>query len=205
VQGRPTAVIFDIGNVLYDWDPRYLYRRLIHDDEALDAFLRDVVTREWHFQHDAGRNVADTSAELTARFPQHAELIAHWGARFEESIGDPMPGMLPLVAELDERGVPLFAITNFSHEFFPPFRAKEAEVFDRFRDIVVSGVEKLVKPDAAIYRLALDRFGLRAEEAVFVDDNEANIAGAAALGLHALHFTGEPKLRGELRALGLLD
>jgi 2-haloacid dehalogenase len=205
VQGRPTAVIFDVGNVLYDWDPRYLYRRLIDDDEALDLFLRDVVTREWHFQHDAGRDFADTSAELTARFPQHAELIAHWGARFQDSIGDPMPGMLPLLAELDDRGVPLFAITNFSHEFFPPFRAKEAAVFDRFRDIVVSGVEKLVKPDAAIYRLALDRFGLRAEEAVFIDDNEANIAGAAAVGLHALHFTGEPKLRGELRALGLLD
>jgi 2-haloacid dehalogenase len=205
VEGRPTAVIFDVGNVLYDWDPRYLYRRLIHDEGALDAFLRDVVTREWHFQHDAGRDVADTSAELTARFPQHAELIAHWATRFGESIGDPMPGMLPLLAELDERGVPLFAITNFSHEFFPPFRAREAAVFDRFRDIVVSGVEKLVKPDAAIYRLALDRFGLRAQDAVFIDDNEANIAGAAAVGLHALHFTGEPKLRGELRDLGLLD
>jgi 2-haloacid dehalogenase len=205
VQGRPSAVIFDIGNVLYDWDPRYLYRRLIDDDEALDAFLRDVLTREWHFQHDAGRNIADTSAELAARFPEHAALIAQWGPRFGESIGDPMPGMTALVEELDARGVPLFAITNFSHEFFPPFRQKEAALFDRFRDIVVSGEEKLVKPDAAIYRLALDRFGLRAADAVFIDDNAANIAGAAAVGLHALHFTGEPKLRAELRALGLLD
>jgi 2-haloacid dehalogenase len=203
--GRPTAAIFDVGHVLYDWDPRYLYRRLIDDDGALDAFLRDVVTREWHFQHDAGRDFAETSAELTARFPEHAGLIAHWGPRFGESIGDPVPGMHALVEELDARGVPLFAITNFSHEFFPPFRQKEAALFDRFRDIVVSGAEKLVKPDAAIYRLALDRFGLRAEDAVFIDDNAANVAGAAALGLHALHFTGEPKLRGELRALGLLD
>jgi 2-haloacid dehalogenase len=113
--------------------------------------------------------------------------------------------MRELVAELDARGVPLFAITNFSHEFWPLFRAQEAAMFAPFRDIVVSGVEKLVKPDAAIYRLALDRFGLDAGEAVFIDDNEANIAGARSVGIHALHFTGEPKLRRELRGLGLLD
>ncbi|HEX8553528.1 MAG TPA: HAD family phosphatase [Sphingomonas sp.] len=202
---RPTAVIFDVGRVLYDWDPRFLYERLIPPGEALDAFLRDVVTVEWHFQHDAGRDVADTSAELTALHPHHAELIAAWGPRFLETIPGPIPGMRELVAELDARGVPLFAITNFSHEFWPLFRAQEAAMFAPFRDIVVSGVEKLVKPDAAIYRLALDRFGLDAGEAVFIDDNEANIAGARSIGIHALHFTGEPKLRRELRGLGLLD
>jgi 2-haloacid dehalogenase len=202
---RPTAVIFDVGHVLYDWDPRYLYRRLIDDDRALDAFLGDVVTREWHFQHDAGRPFAETAAELSARFPEHAELIAHWGPRFIESIGDPVPGMHALVEELDARGVPLFAITNFSGEFFPPFRAREAALFDRFRDIVVSGDEKLVKPDAAIYRLALDRFGLRAAEAAFIDDNAANIAGARALGIHAIHFTDAPATRAALTRLGLLD
>ena len=200
----PTAVIFDVGRVLYDWDPRILYRRLIDDDRALDAFLRDVVTHEWHFQHDAGRDFADTSAELAALYPQHEALIAAWGPRFIESIGAPIAGMPALVDDLDAAGVPLFAITNFSHEFWPPFRAREAAMFDRFRDIVVSGVEKLVKPDPAIYRLALDRFGLEAERTVFVDDNAANVAGAADVGLIALHFTDEPTLRGELRALGLL-
>ena len=199
-----TAVIFDVGRVLYDWDPRILYRRLIDDDRALDAFLRDVVTHEWHFQHDAGRDFADTSAELAALYPQHEALIAAWGPRFIESIGAPIAGMPALVDDLDAAGVPLFAITNFSHEFWPPFRAREAAMFDRFRDIVVSGVEKLVKPDPAIYRLALDRFGLEAERTVFVDDNAANVAGAADVGLIALHFTDEPTLRGELRALGLL-
>ena len=135
----PTAVIFDIGRVLYDWDPRILYRRLIDDDRALDAFLRDVVTHEWHFQHDAGRDFAETSAELSALYPQHADLIAAWGPRFLESIGDPMPGMPALVDELEAAGVPLFGITNFSHEFWPPFRARESAMFDRFRDIVVTG------------------------------------------------------------------
>ncbi|WP_287979462.1 MULTISPECIES: HAD family phosphatase [unclassified Sphingomonas] len=202
--GLPTAVIFDVGRVLYDWDPRFLYRRLIDDDRALDAFLRDVVTHDWHFQHDAGRDFADTSAELVALYPDHADLIHAWGPRFLESIGDPMPGMHALIDELHDRGVPLFAITNFSHEFWPPFRAREAAMFDRFRDVVVSGDEKMVKPDPAIYRLALDRFGLAAEDTVFIDDNVANIAGANGVGLIGLHFTGEPKLRQELTRLGLL-
>ncbi|MDP1027118.1 HAD-IA family hydrolase [Sphingomonas sp. KR1UV-12] len=200
---RPEAVIFDIGRVLYDWDPRFLYERLIPRGPALDAFLRDVLTHDWHFQHDAGRDFAETSAELIALHPHQADLIAAWGPRFLESIPGPIPGMVELVERLDAAGVPLFAITNFSHEFWPPFRAQEAALFDRFRDIVVSGAEKLVKPDAAIYRLALDRFGLRAEEAVFIDDNAANIAGAAAIGLHAIHFTGIDDLLPRLDALGL--
>ena len=199
----PTAVIFDIGRVLYDWDPRILYRRLIDDDRALDAFLRDVVTHEWHFQHDAGRDFAETSAELVALYPQHADLIAAWGPRFLESIGDPMPGMPALVDELEAAGVPLFGITNFSHEFWPPFRARESAMFDRFRDIVVSGAEKMVKPDPAIYRLALARFGLEAGRTVFIDDNAANVAGAQSVGLIALHFVDEPTLRGQLTDLGL--
>jgi len=112
--------------------------------------------------------------------------------------------MPALVAELDARGVPLFAITNFSGEFWGPFRAQEAAMFDRFREIVVSGDEKLVKPDAAIYRLALGRFGIAAEDAVFVDDRTDNVEGARALGIHGIVFTGEAPLRAELIRLGLL-
>ena len=201
---QPSAVIFDVGNVLYDWDPRILYKRLIDDDRALDAFLREVCTRDWHFQHDAGRDFADTSAELIARFPQHAALIEHWGRHFIDSIGPMLPGMERIVDELDAACVPLFAITNFSHEFWPPFRAREAALFDRFRDVVVSGDEKLVKPDAAIYRLALERFGLEAADAVFIDDNHANVAGAEAVGLIAVRFTDAVALRARLVELGLL-
>jgi 2-haloacid dehalogenase len=196
------AVIFDVGKVLYDWSPRFLYERLIEDGRALDAFLRDVVTTDWHFQHDAGRPFAETSAELIARFPEHETLIAAWGPHFNHSIGDPIPGMHALVEELDAAGVPLFAITNFSGEFWPPFRAREAHLFDRFRDVVVSGDEKLVKPDPAIYRLALDRFGIAAGDAVFIDDNRDNVAGAEAVGIAAIHFTDAKALRQQLAELG---
>ena len=162
-----------------------------------------MLTHEWHFQHDAGRDFAETSAELIALHPQHAELIAAWQSRFLDSIPGPIAGMHALVEALDAAGIPLFAITNFSHEFWPPFRAREARLFDRFRDVVVSGEEKLVKPDAAIYRLALSRFGLNADEAVFIDDNAANVAGAEAIGLPAILFTDAGSLRVSLRAMGL--
>ena len=200
----PTAIIFDIGRVLYRWDPRFLYERHLSGD-ALDAFLRDVVTTEWHFQHDAGRDFADTSAELIAQHPHHADLIAAWQPDFLDTIPGPVDGMPALVDELHAAGVPLYALTNFSHEFWPPFRAREAAMFDRFRDILVSGEEKLVKPDPAIYALALARFGLTAAETVFIDDNEANVAAAADAGLIALHFVNEPTLRRALDDLGLFS
>jgi 2-haloacid dehalogenase len=201
---RPAAVVFDVGNVLYDWNPRFLYERLIEDDRALDAFLRDVATKEWHFQHDEGRPFAETSAELSAEYPEHAEMIALWGPRFSETIPGMIPGMADLVAEIDSAGVPLYAITNFSGEFWKPFRDREAAIFNRFRDIVVSGDERLVKPDPAIYHLALDRFGLEPGAAVFIDDREDNIAAANGVGMRGLHFVDAPTLRNQLTALGLL-
>ena len=197
------AVIFDIGGVLVEWHPRYLYERLIPDGEALDLFLRDVVTADWHFQHDAGRPFAETSAELAARFPDQAALIAAWGPRFNDSIRGLIPGMAALVAELAAAGVPLFAITNFSGEFFPPFRAAWPTLFAGFRDIVVSGDERMVKPDLPIYRLALDRFGVAPATAVFIDDRAENVAGAAAAGMAGLLFTDAERLRADLRSLGL--
>jgi 2-haloacid dehalogenase len=200
---RP-AVVFDVGNVLYDWNPRFLYERLIDDDRALDVFLRDVATKEWHFQHDAGRPFAETSAELSRLFPDHADLIAVWGPRFHETIPGLLPGMGDLVEDLDAANVPLFAITNFSGEFWPRFRAREAGIFDRFRGIVVSGDEKLTKPDAAIYRLALARFDLEPHDAIFVDDRADNVAGAAAVGMEALLFSDAEGLRADLHRLGVL-
>ena len=199
-----TAVIFDVGNVLFDWNPRFLYERLIDDEQALDAFLRDVVTVEWHLQHDAGRAFADTSAERAALYPQHADLIRAWGPRFQESIRGRIAGMERLVADLDQARVPLFALTNFSHEFCPPFRAVEADLFDRFRDVLVSGEVGLIKPDPAIYRLALERFGLCAESVLFIDDRGDNVAGAEAVGMRGHVFRDADALRAELKGLGLL-
>jgi 2-haloacid dehalogenase len=201
---RISAVVFDVGKVLYRWDPRFLYERLIDDDRALDAFLREVVTPAWHFQHDAGRRFADTSAELIARHPQHRDLILAWADRFAETIPGPVAGMTELVARLDARGVPLFAITNFSAEFWLPFRAREAAMFDRFRGFVVSGEERMMKPDPAIYRLALERFGLAPGSAVFIDDVPANVDAARDNGFHAIHFTGADELEARLAELGLI-
>ena len=197
------GVVFDVGNVLFGWDPRLLYERLIEDDRALDAFLAEVVTTEWHFQHDAGRPFAETSAELVAAHPQHRELIELWGPRFNDSIGPAIDGMVPLVEELAAGGVPLFAITNFSAEFWEPFRATQP-VFDHFRHIVVSGAERLVKPDRAIYDLALTRFGLPAAELIFIDDREDNVAGAEAAGMRGHLFRDAATLRAELGRLGLV-
>lgn len=202
--GTPSAVIFDVGKVLFEWDPRYLYERLIDDDQALEAFLATVVTKEWHFQHDAGRPFAETSAELSAQYPEHESLIAAWGPRFNDTVPHAIPGMLEIVRELDAAGVPLFAITNFSGEFWPAWARQHAELFDRFRDVVVSGDEKLVKPDPAIYALALERFGLSGPDAVFVDDSPANVAGARDAGIHAVLFTGAEAFRAELVRFGLL-
>ena len=201
---KPRAVIFDVGGVLFQWSPRFLYERLIDDDRALDAFLDTVLTREWHFQHDCGRPFAETSAELIAQFPEHADLIRVWQARFNETIPGPVPGTVEILKELDAAGVPLFCITNFSGEFWPPFAATRPDVFGRFRDIIVSGDEKLIKPDPAIYDLALKRFGLAPGEAVFIDDVPANADAATQAGIQGIVFTGAESLRIELVALGLL-
>jgi 2-haloacid dehalogenase len=201
------AVVFDVGNVLYGWDIGRLYRPLIPDPARRDWFLRHVVTPEWHFQHDEGRPSDETVAELSARFPAEADLIRLYVPRWLETITGPVPGMLDIVEALAARGVPLYAITNFSAEFWPGFRAT-APVFDHFRDIVISGVEKLVKPDPAIYRLALARFGLAPGEGLFIDDRIENVRAGEAHGFPGHHFStdsgGAARLRSRLEAEGLL-
>jgi 2-haloacid dehalogenase len=204
VVASPRSVVFDVGNVLVDWNPRALFARHITDGARLDRLMDEVLTLEWHTQHDAGRDFADTSAERIALYPDEAENIRRWGAEFSGTIGDMLPGMADLVADLDAGGVPLYAITNFSHEFWPPFRAREAALFDRFRDIVVSGEVKLIKPDPAIYALALERFGLASGEALFVDDRQDNVEAGERAGLVGHHFADAATLRAALEGLGLL-
>jgi 2-haloacid dehalogenase len=199
-----TAVVFDVGKVLVEWDPRYLYEKLIPDAAAREHFLTHVATRDWHFQHDAGRPFAETSAELIAEFPEHCQLIEAWGPRWLETMPHLIEGMADLVAELAQRNVRLYAITNFSGEFFPSFKAREAELFAPFRDIIVSGDEKLMKPDPAIYQLALHRFGLSRGEGLFVDDHLPNIQAAEVNGFVGHHFVDAPTLSADLTARGLL-
>ena len=197
-----TTVVFDVGKVLFKWDLRYLFAKLIDDEQELEYFVTHVVTPEWHFQHDAGRPLAEMTAERTAEFPQYAALIDAYAMRFNETVPGPVEGSLEIVSELAERGVPLFAITNFGAEFWDRFRPTQP-IFDLFGDIIVSGVEKLVKPDPAIYALGLQRFGLQPDEAVFVDDNLANVEAARASGFAGHHFTDAPALRKELITPGV--
>ncbi len=200
----PTTVVFDIGNVLVDWDSRAFYARHIADPARLDRFLAEVATLDWHKQHDAGRDFAETSAELIALFPEEEANIRLWGERFNDQIGPILPGMAELVRDLAQAGVPLYAITNFSHEFWPPFAAREATLLAPFRDILVSGEVKLIKPDPAIYALALERFGLTPGEALFVDDRPENVAAAEAGGFHGHVFQDAEKLRKVLEQHRLL-
>jgi 2-haloacid dehalogenase len=197
------AVVFDVGRVLFEWDLRHLYARLIADPGELEWFVTTVVTPEWHYQHDQGRSVAEMVAERSAEYPEHADLIAAWGSRFNESLPGPVPGSLELVEALHARGVPLYAITNFGADLWASFHPTQP-VFSRFRDIVVSGVEKLVKPDPAIYRLAERRFGLTPQAMLFIDDNAANIAAVEACGWHGHLFTDAARLEIDLRERGLL-
>ena len=197
------AVVFDVGHVLYGWDIGALYTKLIPEPAHRDWFLSHVVTPEWHFQHDRGRSSAETIPELQGQFPAEAELIAAYSPRWLETITGPVPGMLEIVAELDVAGVPLFAITNFSAEFWERFRPTEP-IFDRFRDIVVSGAEKLFKPEPEIYRLALRRFRLARGEGLFVDDRIENVRAGEAEGFPGHHFTGAARLRTRLQAEGLI-
>jgi len=197
------SVIFDVGRVLFDWDLRHLFAKLIDDAGELEWFVTHVVTPEWHFQHDAGRPLADMLPELKAEFPDHVALIDAYAARFNETIPGPMPGSLELVERLDAAGVPLFAITNFGHEFWEGFRPTRP-VFDRFRDIVVSGTEKLIKPDPAIYNLAIERFGIDPAGAFFIDDVAANVAGAESVGIAGHQFVDAATLERELVARGYL-
>ena len=198
------GVVFDVGNVLYGWDPDSFLVKQIADDEARMRFIEDVDLWAWHDTLDGGRPFTEAAAELSEKFPDYAHFISAWGDRFGETISDRVPGVHAIVEELDAKGVPLFGITNFSADFWPPFREREDAFFSRFRDIVVSGEEKLLKPDPAIYYLALDRFGLKPAEALFIDDRIINVEGAQAVGMHAHLFADADDLRRRLEAEGLL-
>ena len=204
LSGPRDIVVFDLGGVLLDWDPRHLYRKLFAgDDDAMEAFLADVCTVEWNERQDAGRTFAEAVAELLPTHGDKRHLIEAFGARFGEMIAGPIAGSVEILEMLKRKSVPLYALTNWSAETFPPQRER-FEFLSRFDGIVVSGEEGVIKPDPRIFRLLLDRYRIAAEAAVFVDDNPANAEAATALGMHGIHFRSPDALRDELARLGLL-
>jgi 2-haloacid dehalogenase len=201
---RPTVAIFDFGGVLVDWDPRHLYRKLFAGDEAaMEHFLATICTPAWNLCQDAGRSFAEATAILVKDHPEQRDLIEAWGARFDETMRGPIAGTVEILAELRALGVPLYGLTNWSAETFP-LGLRRFAFFSWFRGIVVSGQEKMVKPDPRLFRLLLERYAITPETAVFIDDSPRNVAAACALGLQALHFTDPPRLRHAFVALGML-
>jgi len=199
-----STVVFDLGGVLIDWNPRYLYRKLFGGDEAaMEAFLENVCTPDWNLQQDAGRSLADAYALLVKSHPQHRAHIEAWGPRFDEMMSGSIAGTVEILAELRARGTPLYALSNWSAETFP-FALTRFDFLQWFDGIVISGTLKLIKPDPRIYRHLLETHALEAEETVFIDDAPHNVAGASAVGLHALQFTEPAALRRSLVELGLL-
>ena len=200
---RPRAVLFDVGNVIVDWDPRRLYRKIFPDEAQVDTFLAEVCTMAWHTEHDRGRPFAHGADLLIAEHPQHAEAIRAWRGRWDEMFVGAIAETEAVMRDLHARGVPIHGLTNMSPEVWPGVQAM-SDVFALFDTVVVSGDEGLVKPDPAIFRLACARTGLAPADLAFVDDNAANIAAARALGFPVVHFTAPAALRPGLERLGLL-
>ncbi len=197
------AVVFDLGGVLIDWNPRHLYRKLLPDDASIEDFLAEVCTSEWNYQQDAGRTVAEAVGELSGRHPDKAGLIAAYYERWEEMLGGAIDPSVALLEELDAAGVPLYALTNWSRETFPIAR-RRFPFLARFRGVVVSGEERAAKPDPRIYRILLERYGLQPAACLFVDDVAKNVEGARAAGMEGLLFTSAAELRRELGARSIL-
>lgn len=198
------SVVFDLGGVLIDWNPRYLYRKVFAgDDAAMEHFLTHVCNNAWNLAQDGGRTWAEAIDVLSAEHPRHRPLISAYRERWDEMLNGPIDGTVDVLAELKDKGVPIYALTNWSAETFPIAKARY-EFLGWFRDILVSGEEKLIKPDRRIFDLLLSRNGLAAAESVFIDDALHNVAGAEAAGMSALHFQSSEKLRADLSSLGLL-
>jgi 2-haloacid dehalogenase len=198
------VVVFDLGGVLIDWNPRYLYRRLFDDEAAMEAFLADVVSPEWNGQQDAGRTWAEAVDILSREHPEQRELIAAYWHRWQETLGGAIEPTVEVLAELRATGVRLLALSNWSAETFPVARPRYP-FLEWFEGIVVSGEVGVAKPDPRIFRHLLERFELDPAQTVFIDDSAANVEAAARLGIVALRFVDAAALRAELVALGLLD
>jgi 2-haloacid dehalogenase len=196
-------VVFDIGGVLLDWDPRHLYRKLFDDEEVMDRFLEQVCTLEWHERHDRGCPIAESCEKLAAAHPEQAELIRAWGSRSEEMVAGPIDGTVQILRELRLGGVACYALSNMERESYPR-RVARYPFLAWFDGAVVSGFEGVVKPDREIFELLLSRFDLRPSSTLVIDDSAPNVEGARSLGMRALRFRSPPQLRGELEQLGLL-
>ena len=195
-------IVFDFGGVLVDWNPRYLYREHFSNQEEMEHFLHHICTDAWNVEQDRGRSLAEGTRILQEQHPAHHDLIALYYDRWETMLHSDIPQTVALLHRLKKR-YRLFGLTNWSAETIPVAFARYP-FFREFEGIVVSGHEKLIKPDPAIYQVLLDRYGIQAQESLFIDDNPANVRAAESLGFHGVHFKSPEQLEQTLIALQML-
>jgi 2-haloacid dehalogenase len=198
------TIIFDLGAVLIDWNPHHLYRKLIADDEQRQYFLDNICTSDWNEEQDAGRSLKEGTELLVSQHPEHEENIRAFYGRWDEMLAGPIQGTVDVFKALKESGrYKIYALSNWSAETFE-IAQREFEFLNWFDGMVVSGLEKIRKPDPAFYNLLLTRYQVKPEEALFIDDNYRNILAAEALGIQSIHFTSAEELEGKLLSLGVL-
>ncbi|HUZ51978.1 MAG TPA: HAD family phosphatase [Streptosporangiaceae bacterium] len=196
------AVVFDIGGVLLDWDPRHLYRQLIADPAELAEFLGEICTPRWHLSHDLGADTEQSCRELAAAYPARADLIMAWSHRSEEMVAGQLDDAIAVLADVRAAGVRCLALSNMEPDKFA-LRRSRYPFFGLLDGCVISGIEGVAKPDREIFEILLSRYDLDPRAAVFVDDVTANVAAARELGIVAIRYSAASQLRRDLRALGV--
>lgn len=198
------TIIFDLGGVLIDWNPRYVFKTIFSDEKEMDYFLNNICTSDWNEQQDGGRTIQEGTDLLVSQYPDYEEAIRAFYGRWEEMLGGEIQETLKILQDLRAVGTyQLFALTNWSAETFP-IAIERYEFLQWFEDILVSGVEKMKKPDPKIYQLALKRFNINASQALFIDDNARNVIAAEKEGISSIHFTSPTDLRSTLVERGIL-
>jgi len=198
------TVVFDIGGVLIDWNPRYLYRKIFSTEDEITWFMENICTPEWNDQQDAGRSFSEATEELVKKHPQHEVPIRAWYGRFPETISGAIQPTIDVLSSIKQKkAYRLYALTNWSAESFP-WAVSNFEFLSWFEGIVVSGQEKTRKPYADFYHIMLKRYNIDPARAVFIDDNIKNIKGANDVGLNTIHFTSAAELEKDLKTLGVL-
>lgn len=193
-------IIFDFGGVLLDWNPRYLYKSYFNNDEEMEHFLADICNGEWNIRQDAGRPFAEAVKELQAKFPEYAEAIQMYDDDWEKMLKCELPESIDLLKELKFMGYGIYGLTNWSAEKIG-YAFANYSFFSLFDGIVVSGVEKVVKPDRKIYEILLERYSLKPGECVFIDDNQGNVDMAKVLGINAIRFDNIGNVKEHLETL----
>jgi 2-haloacid dehalogenase len=196
------AVVFDLGGVLIDWDPRYLYRQLFADPADMEEFLGSVCTSDWHRAHDLGADITRSCEQLALRFPEHRDLIMAWAERGEEMVAGQLDDSVEVLSEVKASGMPCYSLSNMEPDAFTVRRAR-FPFMGWFDAHVISGLEGVAKPDRRIFEILLHRHGLRPQATVFIDDQPRNIDAARNLGFLALHFSSAVQLRRDLQSLGI--